>query len=262
VVAFVWPDVTFLALAAVIGWLLLFQGTFDVITALAYKPALWGMRLAAGIIEIAVAFWAIGYPGRSFTLLAVWVAAVALSRGIGQILLAMAIRDHDKARESATRRAAGRTGEPTAEPTAEGDRNAWNRQVIDEFHANRGRMGAEFAGQPLLLLHSTGAKSGTERVNPLVYQRDGDNIVIFASKEGATTNPDWYHNLVANPRAVVELGDQVVEVAARMASPAERERLWSRQMDEAPDFADYERTAGGRQIPVIVLEPVSARVER
>jgi deazaflavin-dependent oxidoreductase (nitroreductase family) len=254
VVAFVWPAVTFVALAAIIGWLLLFQGTFDVITSLAYRPALWGLRLAAGIVEIAVAFWAIGYPGRSFTLLAVWVAAVALTRGIGQILLAMMIRDHDRARASA----AG--GEGAIDLTEDSDRSAWNRQVIDEFHANHGRVGGDLEGQPVLLLHSRGAKSGQERVNPLTYQREGDSVVIFATKAGSPNNPDWYHNLVANPRAVIELGDQVIEVAARVADPAERDRLWNRQKEGMPGFAEYERTSGGREIPVIILAPVGARI--
>src|SRR4051812_26913943 len=86
------------------------------------------------------------------------------------------------------------------------EREDWNRKIIEEFRTNAGKVGAPFEGVPILLLHHRGAKTGTERINPLAYRRDGDNLVIFASKAGAPTNPDWYHNLVANPEAVVEVG--------------------------------------------------------
>jgi deazaflavin-dependent oxidoreductase (nitroreductase family) len=129
----------------------------------------------------------------------------------------------------------------------------WNQQIIDEFRANDGKV-AQFAGADMVLVHHTGAKSGTERVTPLVARLDGDDIIIFASKAGAPTNPDWFHNLVANPSTTIELGTDTVPVTARVAEGDERERLWSRQKEEMPGFAEYEASAGTRQIPVVVLE--------
>jgi deazaflavin-dependent oxidoreductase (nitroreductase family) len=129
----------------------------------------------------------------------------------------------------------------------------WNTQIIDEFRANGGKVGGQFEGAPLLLLHTTGAKSGQARVNPMMYQADGDNYAVFASKAGAPTNPDWYHNLRANPRASIEVGDTTVNVIAKVAEGDDRERLWSRQKELYPGFADYESKTT-RQIPVIVLE--------
>jgi deazaflavin-dependent oxidoreductase (nitroreductase family) len=134
------------------------------------------------------------------------------------------------------------------------DVNDWNRNVIEEFRTNDGVVGGMFEGATLLLLHHTGAKSGTERVNPLVYLRDGDKYVIFASKAGAPTSPDWYHNLRANPDTTVEVGIQTIPVTARVAEGDERERLWSKQKEVAPQFAEYESKTD-RVIPVVVLEP-------
>jgi deazaflavin-dependent oxidoreductase (nitroreductase family) len=134
------------------------------------------------------------------------------------------------------------------------DANDWNRNVIEEFRTNDGVVGGMFEGKPLLLLHHTGAKTGTERVNPLVYLRDGDKYVIFASKAGAPTSPDWYHNLVANPSTTIEVGIQTIPVTARVVDGAEREQLWAKQKDVAPQFAEYEAKTD-RVIPVIVLEP-------
>jgi deazaflavin-dependent oxidoreductase (nitroreductase family) len=130
----------------------------------------------------------------------------------------------------------------------------WNTQIIEEFRANGGKVGGQFEGAPLLLLHTTGAKSGQARVNPMMYQADGDNLAVFASKAGAPTNPDWYHNLVANPRASVEVGDATINVVARVADGEDRDRLWSRQKELYPGFADYEAKTT-REIPVIILEP-------
>jgi deazaflavin-dependent oxidoreductase (nitroreductase family) len=132
--------------------------------------------------------------------------------------------------------------------------NDWNKQVIEEFRANGGKVGGQFEGAPLLLLHTTGAKSGQARVNPVMYLADGDNIVVFASKGGAPTSPDWYHNLAANPRASIEVGDKTIKVVARVAEGDERERLFSRQKELYPGFADYEAKTT-RQIPVVILEP-------
>ena len=131
--------------------------------------------------------------------------------------------------------------------------NDWNKRIIDEFRANGGKVGGQFAGAPLLLLHTTGAKTGQARVNPMMYLADGDDHVVFASKAGAPTNPDWYHNLVANPRASIEVGDQTLNVVARVAEGETRERLWSRQKELYPGFADYEAKTT-RQIPVVILE--------
>ena len=135
--------------------------------------------------------------------------------------------------------------------------NDWNAQVIEEFRANGGRVGGQFEGAPLLLLHTTGAKSGAERVNPVMYQADGDDLIVFASKAGAPTNPDWYHNLRANPNATVEVGTETVEVVARVAEGEERDRIWTRQKERFPGFADYEEKTT-RQIPVVVLERTPA----
>jgi len=132
----------------------------------------------------------------------------------------------------------------------------WNTGIIEEFRANQGKVGGMFEGRTLLLLHHTGAKSGKVRVNPLAYRKDGEAFVVFGSKGGAPTNPDWYHNLLANPAAVVEVGTETVKVRARRADPNERERLWTAQKRDAPGFADYEGMTT-RQIPVVILEPVA-----
>lgn len=132
--------------------------------------------------------------------------------------------------------------------------NDWNQQIIKEFRANDGKVGGQFEGAPLLLLHSTGAKSGEERITPVVYLPDADHYVIFASKAGAPTNPDWYHNLRANPGATVEVGTETLTVNARIAESDERERLWTEQKRLMPGFADYEAKTT-RTIPVVVLEP-------
>jgi len=105
----------------------------------------------------------------------------------------------------------------------------------------------------MLILHSTGAKSGQERVVPLVYQTVGDSWAIFASKGGAPTNPDWYHNLVANPDAAIETGTDTVNVRARVTDGEERQRIWEQQKADVPGFADYEKGTD-RIIPVVVLE--------
>jgi deazaflavin-dependent oxidoreductase (nitroreductase family) len=131
----------------------------------------------------------------------------------------------------------------------------WNTSVIDEFRANEGRVGGDFAGTPLLLLHHVGAKSGTERVTPLVYQQVGDGWAVFASKGGAPSHPDWYHNLRANPETAIEIGSERKSVRARVADDDERDRIWEAQKERFPNFAEYEKTAGGRVIPVVVLEP-------
>lgn len=133
--------------------------------------------------------------------------------------------------------------------------NDWNGQVIEEFRANDGKVGGMFEGRTLLLLHHRGARTGAERVNPLAYQRLGDDsVAVFASKGGAPTNPDWYHNLVANPDVTVEIGTDSFPARARVAAGEERERIWEKQKAEWPGFADYEQTAGERTIPVVIID--------
>jgi deazaflavin-dependent oxidoreductase (nitroreductase family) len=136
-------------------------------------------------------------------------------------------------------------------------RSDFNTQIIDEFHANAGRVGGMFEGTPILLLHHTGAKSGKDRINPLAYRTDDGRYIVYASKGGAPTNPDWYHNLMANPHVKIEVGTETIEVVASEASGDERERLFRAQAEAVPQFAEYGRKAG-RAIPVIVLTPVAS----
>jgi len=133
------------------------------------------------------------------------------------------------------------------------DANDWNGTIIEEFRANGGEVGGQFEGAPLLLLHTTGAKSGAERVNPVMYQAVDGGFAVFASKAGAPTNPDWYYNLLAHPEATVEVGISTEPVRARVADGVEREPIWRRQMENYPGFADYERKTE-RTIPVVILE--------
>ena len=131
----------------------------------------------------------------------------------------------------------------------------FNVAIIEEFRANGGKVGGGFAGAPLLLLHTTGAKSGKERVNPMMYQDLGDgSVAVFASKAGAPENPDWYHNVVANPDVTAEIGTETRTFRARTATGDERARIWAKQKQDYSAFADYE-TKTGREIPVVVLEP-------
>jgi deazaflavin-dependent oxidoreductase (nitroreductase family) len=133
--------------------------------------------------------------------------------------------------------------------------NDWNAKIIDEFRANAGKVGGPFEGAPMILLHTVGAKSGEERVHPVVFQPVGDAMAVFASKGGAPTNPAWYHNIVANPRFTVEVGTDTFEVQARVAEGEERDRIWERQKQQNPGFAEYEQKTT-RQIPVVILERV------
>jgi deazaflavin-dependent oxidoreductase (nitroreductase family) len=134
------------------------------------------------------------------------------------------------------------------------DMHEFNRTIIAEFRETGGKPGGMFEGMPMLILHSTGAKSGAERLNPLAYQSVGDHWAIFASKAGAETNPDWFHNIVANPSVSIELGSDTIAATARVATGEERDTIWETQKANAPQFAEYEQTAGDREIPVVVLE--------
>ena len=135
--------------------------------------------------------------------------------------------------------------------TSHGD---FNEQIIEEFRANEGRVGGRFEGNPLLLLHHTGAKSGKSRINPLAYLSDGGRYVVFASKGGAPTHPDWYHNLKAHPNTTIEVGTDTVDVVASEATDDERERIFRIQAERAPQFAEYQKQTK-RLIPVMVLTP-------
>ena len=132
----------------------------------------------------------------------------------------------------------------------------FNARIIEEFRANQGVVGGPFEGATLLLLHHVGARSGKDRVNPLVYNRDGDRYVVFASKAGAPTNPDWYHNLKASPNVTIEVGTDTIEVAASEASGDERDRLFGAQVERSPQFGEYQSKTD-RVIPVIVLTPTA-----
>jgi deazaflavin-dependent oxidoreductase (nitroreductase family) len=130
----------------------------------------------------------------------------------------------------------------------------FNAQIIDEFRANNGRVGGMFEDSPLLLLHHTGARSGQNRVNPLAYLGDDGRYVIFASKGGAPTNPDWYYNLKAHPDVPIEVGTETIGVTVSEAAGEERDRLYRAQAERVPQFAEYENKAG-RVIPVMILTP-------
>ena len=132
--------------------------------------------------------------------------------------------------------------------------NDYNAKVIEEFRANDGKVGGPFEGAPLLLLHTTGARSGEARLHPVMYLDDGDRYVIYASKAGADTNPDWYHNLKANPDASIEVGTDTVEVVAVEATGDERDQLFERVVEKFSAFGGYaEKT--NRTIPVMLLNP-------
>jgi deazaflavin-dependent oxidoreductase (nitroreductase family) len=136
-----------------------------------------------------------------------------------------------------------------------GNFRAYNHAVVDEFRHNRGQVTGMFDGAPLVLLTTTGAKSGKRRTTPVVYTRDGDRVVVIASKGGAPTHPDWYHNLVAHPEVTVELPDETFDARAVVPTGEERERLYRAQADLMPNFDEYQ-TKTKRQIPVVVLERV------
>lgn len=133
--------------------------------------------------------------------------------------------------------------------------NNWNQANIDEFRANSGKVGGLFTGKTLLLLHTVGAKSGQERVNPVAYVPDGDRLVIVASKGGAPTNPDWYYNLLAHPVVTVEVGTEQFRVRAAIVSEPERTRLYRQMVEMMPIFAEYQRKTT-RVIPVIAFTPL------
>jgi deazaflavin-dependent oxidoreductase (nitroreductase family) len=133
--------------------------------------------------------------------------------------------------------------------------NERNKKIIEEFRANGGKVGGPFAGKTLLLLHTKGAKSQQERINPVACIKDVDRLVVIASKGGAPTHPDWYYNVIANPLVNVEVGTETFQVRASVAEEPERTRLYNQMVAMMPGFDDYRRKTT-RVIPVIVLTPV------
>ena len=135
------------------------------------------------------------------------------------------------------------------------DREDFIAWTIREFRANHGNVGGPFARAPMLLLHTRGARSGFERVTPMMYLADGSRYLVFASKAGADRNPDWYHNLLAHPTSTIEVGDEHVSVTATELHGSERDRFFAEQAHRYPGFAGYQR-ATQRVIPVVALTPV------
>ena len=127
-----------------------------------------------------------------------------------------------------------------------------NGAIIEEFRANGGKLGGYFKGAPVLLLTTIGARSGQQRTNPVMYLPDGGRWVVFASKAGAPTNPDWFHNLRANPNVTVELGSETLKARAEIVEGPERDRLYARQAELYPGFGQYELMTT-RRIPVVAL---------
>ena len=130
----------------------------------------------------------------------------------------------------------------------------WNTKIIEEFRASGGKVGGQFEGAPLLLLHTTGARTGREHVTPVMYRAVDGGYAVFASKGGAPDNPDWYHNVVAHPAVRAEIGTQTLDLSARVADDAERTSIWTAEKADYPGFAEYEQKTT-RQIPVVILEP-------
>ncbi|HLI53055.1 MAG TPA: nitroreductase family deazaflavin-dependent oxidoreductase [Acidimicrobiales bacterium] len=135
------------------------------------------------------------------------------------------------------------------------DVNDWNARIIEEFRTNGGRVGGQFEGAPLLLLHTIGARSGKERVNPMMYLDLDGGRYVFASKAGADRNPDWYHNLLAHPDVTVEVGSDTYRAHATPVTGEERDRIYAEQVRRYPGFGEYQQKTK-RVIPVICLTPL------
>ena len=133
------------------------------------------------------------------------------------------------------------------------DQNEYNRQLIEEFRANRSEGGGSFKGRPLLLLTTTGARSGLRRTTPMMYVPDGNRLIVIASNVGAPTHPDWYHNLLAHPEVTVEVGDETYDAIATPLTGEERDRLYAQWAQMYPQFGEYQKNTA-RKIPVIALE--------
>jgi len=135
------------------------------------------------------------------------------------------------------------------------DLREFNEGVIKEFRANKGKVGGQMAGIPLLLVTMKGAKTGRTLTAPLAYSTDGNRFVVIASKAGAPNNPAWYHNLIANPVVTIELGSERFEAKVTEATGAERDRLYNQQAAQLPIFAEYQKKTS-RRIPVLILERI------
>ena len=134
--------------------------------------------------------------------------------------------------------------------------NEWNKAIIKEFRENDGEVGGQFKNMDVLLLHTTGAKSGLERINPVAYLADGDRYVVIASKGGAPSNPDWYYNILAHPQVNVEVGTEQFPVQATVAEEQERTELYAKMVAINPGFGEYEKNTD-RVIPVVILKRLS-----
>ena len=137
------------------------------------------------------------------------------------------------------------------------ERNDWNRQTVEEFRANKGQVGGVWEGKPLLLLTTTGAKSGQRHTNPVMYLREGDRLFVFASRGGGPINPSWYYNLLAHPEVTVEIGDQTAQAIAKPVTGPEHDSIYARWAQQYPQFREYQEQTS-RSIPVIELELRSA----
>lgn len=135
--------------------------------------------------------------------------------------------------------------------------NSWNENIINDFREHNGETSGPFAGRPLLLLTAKGAKTGKETTSPLMYNTDGDRLLIFASKGGAPTNPSWYHNVIANPEVTVEVGADKFQARAVEVKGDERDRLYAMHSEQFPQFAEYQQGLA-RKIPVIALERIDS----
>jgi uncharacterized membrane protein HdeD (DUF308 family) len=276
--AVAWPTITFVALAAIIGWFLLFAGAFDIIGALIDRHELWWLRLIAGVIEIALGVWAIGYPSRSFALLAVWVAAAAVTRGVAQILLGIALRDagmepslsgvstQGSARDMANgpSPAPGRGGGRSNGERANGDgrhvdvqANSDDQRIIDDFRASAGHPGGDLEGEQVLLVHSTDA-NGRDRVNPVCYQVDGDRIIIYPTGIDGSETPEWYANLLSDSHGRVETGQENFDVEAHVPDAEEARQVRTRGQGAGTNGAATSSVEDRMVRPVLILELVRA----
>ena len=137
----------------------------------------------------------------------------------------------------------------------------WNKGIIEEFRSNHGKVGGYFAGRPILIINHTGARTGKPRTNPVAYLKDGSRYLIFASKGGADTNPDWYYNLKAHPDVKIEVGDDKIDARAVEITRAERDKLYEQQSKVMPAFGQYAQKTK-RIIPVIALIPKAKTIIR
>ncbi|MGH7965087.1 MAG: nitroreductase family deazaflavin-dependent oxidoreductase [Candidatus Binatia bacterium] len=177
-----------------------------------------------------------------------WQAALAVTAAL--VLVFSAVVYGQGGSSGTTNSESGSSaGSGASRPTGGND---FNQQVITEFRANQGKVGGRFANMPVLLLTTTGAKSGRKIIKPLVYTTDGERLVVIASFGGSPQHPAWYHNLVANPEATVEVGSERFRVKATVTTGEERQRLFDRQAAQMPVFIVYQKRTT-RQIPVIVL---------